>query len=362
MGQQKKDNSVAILAIILILLIIVLVGLIAYKYLVKDKEVTPVNEVIQENTIKDDKPVDTPTEQNIKIFRGEQRPVAVMLNSNLEATPQVGLNSSYLVYEAIAENGSTAMMALYKDNIDKPVGSIGELRHYFIDYALENDAMVVSNGSTTTAKSDIQAFNLDVIDTENDNYSDAFEVVTSRQDYNIITNIKNVIDLANNINMETKSDEDSVLNYVEKDSDIKSNTYANIITIPYNDGYSVKYVYDTKKKTYTRYVNNQKVSDWYNGVDVTTKNIIVEYIRNADINDGSGEGRQTLYNITDAEGYYITNGKAEKITCSKSSRNGKTLYLDKDGNEININDGNTFIQIVPIGTKVDFSTFDTTSL
>ena len=51
-------------------------------------------------------------------------------------------------------------------------------------------------------------------------------------------------------------------------------------------------------------------------------------------------------------GYYITNGKAIKITCEKTSRSAQTVYKDLDGNEIKVNDGNTYVQICPINAKV----------
>ena len=52
------------------------------------------------------------------------------------------------------------------------------------------------------------------------------------------------------------------------------------------------------------------------------------------------------------DGYYITNGKAIKIKCTKSSRSSKTVYKDLSGNEIKVNDGNTFVQICPINANV----------
>ena len=61
-----------------------------------------------------------------------------------------------------------------------------------------------------------------------------------------------------------------------------------------------------------------------------------------------------MKNIGDLEGYYITNGKAIKITCSKPSRREKTVYKDLQGNVIEVNDGNTYIQICPIDAKVTF--------
>ena len=56
--------------------------------------------------------------------------------------------------------------------------------------------------------------------------------------------------------------------------------------------------------------------------------------------------------IGSLDGYYITDGKAIKIKCEKQSRRDQTIYKDLDGNEIKVNDGNTFIQIVPIDANI----------
>ena len=57
-------------------------------------------------------------------------------------------------------------------------------------------------------------------------------------------------------------------------------------------------------------------------------------------------------NIVTFNGYYITNGEAIKIKCIKEARNLQTRYEDLNGNEIEVNDGNTWIHICPINSKV----------
>ena len=80
------------------------------------------------------------------------------------------------------------------------------------------------------------------------------------------------------------------------------------------------------------------------------------------MNDGENKDRQTLSNIGTLNGYYITNGKAIKITCEKTSRSAQTVYKDLDGNEIKVNDGNTWINICPTDAKVEITgTSSTTS-
>ena len=85
---------------------------------------------------------------------------------------------------------------------------------------------------------------------------------------------------------------------------------------------------------------------------MSTKNIIITFARNTTLNDGENKGRQTLHNIGELEGYYITNGKAIQITCEKSTRSAQTVYKDLEGNNIEVNDGNTYIQICPINADV----------
>ena len=62
---------------------------------------------------------------------------------------------------------------------------------------------------------------------------------------------------------------------------------------------------------------------------------------------GDNKGRQDIKNIGSGEGYLISEGYAAPITWEKKSRSAQTIYKFKDGNEIKVNDGNTFIQIQP---------------
>ena len=73
---------------------------------------------------------------------------------------------------------------------------------------------------------------------------------------------------------------------------------------------------------------------------------------NYTLTDKENKGRQGLKNIGTFDGYYITNGKAIPIKCTKTARKQQTVYKDLDGNEIEVNDGNTFINICPTNANV----------
>ena len=72
------------------------------------------------------------------------RNIAVMINNHPKARPYMsGLNDAFLVYEILVEGGYTRYMAVFNDKKTEKIGSVRSARHYFLDYALENDAVYV---------------------------------------------------------------------------------------------------------------------------------------------------------------------------------------------------------------------------
>ena len=143
-------------------------------------------------------------------------------------------------------------------------------------------------------------------------------------------------------------------NAINEIKNLEDGEIANTVTIPYSEVNTVKYEYDADKKEYVRYSRGEKQVDWDTKKTITTKNIIIEKADNWTLDDGSGKGRQTLDNIKTLDGYYITNGKVIPIKCEKTSRTSQTVYKDLEGNEIDVNDGKTFIQICPDDAKITF--------
>ena len=152
------------LVIILILLFIVLIilGVMAGKKVnnVKNnegKDLHSIGNVIQ------DKVQQSTEEEQVQIFKGNTRPIAVMIDNVGSARPQAGLNEAYLVYEIIVEGNLTRLMTVYKDADLEKIGPVRSARHYFLDYALENDAIYVHFGWSPQAQADIGKLRVDNI-------------------------------------------------------------------------------------------------------------------------------------------------------------------------------------------------------
>ena len=131
-----EKGRTKVLIVLLIIVIIAAGGTLAYK-LVKDKNKT--QEVTGEEN---ETPIIMKEEKKIKIFSGNDRPIAVMIDNHSDAWPQAGLQDAYMVYEIIVEGGETRLMALFKGaDVDK-IGPVRSARHYFIDYAMENLSLI----------------------------------------------------------------------------------------------------------------------------------------------------------------------------------------------------------------------------
>ena len=102
-----------------------------------------------------------------------------------------------------------------------------------------------------------------------------------------------------------------------------------------------------------RDVNGKKHTDYITNEQYHFKNIITYQVKNITLNDGSHKNRQTIDNIGSGKGYYITNGYAIPITWEKKSRAEQTKYRLENGEELVVNDGNTFIQIQPSGKNLE---------
>ena len=346
---MKQKNK---LLIILLIAIIVVIGIvIGVKALNKDNddltEVAKQEEKVEEKEIK------------IVDVNSKSRPYAVMINNNHAAWPQCGLEDAYLVYEIVVEGGITRMLALYKDQDTAKVGSVRSARHYFIDYALENDAIFVHWGGSPQAYSRLSN-GIDSLDGIALEGSVFFRDTSLNRDYEHtgFTSMEKVKKYAEDKGYARDTNKDLLLNYSADEIDMASlegAKVANSVDIEYSDYHSTSYEYDAENKVYKRSMSGKANVDLETGEQYTAKNIIIYKVRNYTLNDGDNKGRQELDNIGTGDGYLVTGGYVLPIKWEKESESAQTVYTYTNGEEIEVNDGNTFIQICPTDAEIEIN-------
>ena len=337
---KKKDRR--FITICLFIIILCLCG-IGYYYL-KDNNQT------LDNIIKKEKKLTIVDEDSKK------RPIAVMYDNNVGYNAQAGLQDSYLNYEIIVEGGLTRIMALFKDKDISLIGPVRSSRHYFLDYALESDAIYCHYGWSEFAKKDISALGVNNINglTNNNAYWRDNKIAAP---HNVFTDTNTLYDQAKKYSYSLETSNWQVLNYdTEKvnlnSEDNTNNVVTNNINLKYSNYHTTSYQYDSTNKYYLRFMDGKEHLDKTTTQQLHYKNIIIMKVTNRSIDS---YGRQDLDTVGTGEGYYITNGYAIPIKWSKTSRNSKTKYLNENGDEIKVNDGNTFIQIIPNTTTIELS-------
>lgn len=283
--------------------------------------------------------------------KSNNRPIAFMIDNNIGDAKHAGLQESYLNYEIIVEGGLTRIMSIYKDRDVKLIGPIRSARHYFLDYAVESDAIYSHYGFSPQTPKDIKELKVDNIDgtTDSEPYR---RDEKSKSPHNVFTNISYISNYLEKKNYSDETTNWKLLNISSDEVNIKdsnSENSASNVSMTYSENEYRSYSYDESNKYYLRSQNGEPHLDRLSGNQLHYKNIIIMKVENSLIDS---YGRQTLKTTGQGTGYLITNGYYKKINWSKQTRISKTDYTYEDGSEIKINDGNTFIQIVPIESKI----------
>lgn len=352
----KKKNL-----IILIIFIILIVSLAIFGITMLLKSGDNNSSIVdkKDNNSNDGKNDKVEPKVQIVDVNSKSRPFAVMINNLGTARPyHTGLQDAYLVYEIVVEGGITRYLALFKDNLPDTVGSVRSARHYYLDYALENDAYYVHWGWSPQAQSDISKLGIN-----NLNGLSSGKPYFFRQNLPVPTehtgfvNLQEMVKLANSKKYRSETNRSLLLNYSPTNIDLSKSDGvqdATKVDLKYSNSFVTNYVYDSNANVYKQSVNNKEHKDYKTGKQFTVKNIITYKVGNKTIS-GDAKGRQDLDNIGSGEGYFITNGVAVPITWEKTSRSAQTVYKYKDGTKITVNDGNTWIHIVPTGGNIGIS-------
>ena len=212
------------------------------------------------------------------IFSGDARPIAVMIDNEKPAwVNHGGLNSAYMLYEFIIEGGETRIMAFFKGVEPEYIGPVRSARHYFLDYAMEHDAIFTHFGWSPLAQSDIKTLAINNI---NGIYDTFFWRVPPKSSYhNAITSMANLKKQIEKKKYRDTSTAECVIDYNRYDTDIESGEIANSIKIKYSATQNVSYKYDTESKTYLRSMRGQVHKDSQTGEQFYAKNIIMIHVK-----------------------------------------------------------------------------------
>ena len=212
--RKSKRKNQKIVTICLLIVILCLAGIIYY-YVFSNNEVDiPI--------IKEPKK----EKKQLKIVdeNSNQRPIAVMYDNNVGYNSHAGLQDAYLSYEIIVEGGLTRIMALFKDKDVSLIGPVRSSRHYFLDHALESDAIYCHFGWSEFAKNDITALGVNNINGLT-NESAYWRDKNIRAPHNVFTSTETLYKKAKESTYKTEVSDWKLLNYSVDEINLSNDEY-----------------------------------------------------------------------------------------------------------------------------------------
>ena len=285
-----------------------------------------------------------------------KRPViAVMIDDQSAARPQSGLSQASVVWQAPAEGGIPRYMALFQDTDPKSVGPVRSARIYFIAWASEWRAVYAHVGGSPQALALLrssQGKGKVVYDADEMRWGGRYlyRIKERRAPHNVYSDAKKIRALAKAVGAKPRDYKavwqfapDAPLNERPKGSKIVVPYLANVIT----------YAYDRKSNRWLRSVTGEsKQVDAGTRQRIGPKNVVILLMSFAPLNDGSKKHRLEAQFTGKGTAWIATNGKAVKGTWKKDSMTGPTRLFTKDGKPVTLTAGQTFVQVVPIGTRL----------
>lgn len=366
MGARRMEKGRGGFRVIALLLLLVVAigaccGFLFYKFVIsnpdKTEDTVEVSARIEEDSI-DEEPALVEAVDIIDL-NSTTRPFAIVVNNTPVAVKvQEGLNKAYLVYELPTEGGTSRLLALFKDVDDLTVGTIRSVRHNFIDYSLESDAILTCFGWSHYAEDDLKKGVINYIQGLVDTpfwRNNPEKLASEHTAYTSIAKLRDTA-TAKKFNLNSTAAENTVLlKYNPGDVDLSGHDgaqVANSVNIPYGTGVRTEFKYDAATGMYNRFENGSANVDHATKEQFNTKNIIVQKITYNMCSDGY---YWDLHTVGSGTGFFITNGYAVPINWSKSSRSSKTKYTYLDGTEIEVSDGRTYIEVQSTGQSCTIS-------
>ena len=285
----------------------------------------------------------------------KRHPIAVMLDDLRPARPQSGLASASVVWHAPAEGGIPRYMAIFQDTLPTDVGPVRSSRYYYIAWAAEWKATYVHAGGSPQAIATLRAkgngqlvYNID----EFRHGTSFYRLRTRFAPHNLYTFGKTLRKIGRQAGAKDKAYAPAW--QFAPDAPLEARPYGGSIAVSYYAN-KISYKYDRKTNTYLRTVTGEKKqTDAADGRRIAPKNVIVMRMSFGPLNDGSHKNRLEAKVIGSGTAWISTNGKTIKGTWKKTALTKPTRFYDRDGKEVTLTIGQTFIQVMKQSDPVSF--------
>lgn len=359
LAQFIKNHKTGSVVSVVILIILIAFGIGFYFLHHTEKKLVE----IKDDTSQTASPTPTQTTQKTyNILDGlavdpsvaNRHPLAVIVENQVDARPQSGLDKASLVYEALAEGGITRFLALYSSFDAEKVGPVRSVRTYYVDWAHGYNAYIAHVGGNIDALDKIQAektYDLDQFAHSTPYWREySAGLATEHTMYTSTTKLfqeaaKLNYPSANNFNVYKFKDDPTAAELAAAPAQQK-------ISIDYlSSAYDVYYQYDKTTNSYKRFLAGQPELDKVTKTQLNPKNVIVMTVSRSATKTRINEAGYNMVTVGSGKAKIFMDGKEIDGTWKKASAATREMFYDTTGQEVTFNRGQFWISVIPQESK-----------
>lgn len=336
----------------------------------KEYEKSDVTESTTESTTEAPKPTNVNPLTGVADLSEEAigaRPIAIMVENSPEARPQWGFSAPDVVIEGMVEGGITRMMWLFADYTKIPkVGPTRSARHDYVEIALGMKAIYTHWGGSgqtnnTYAYATMNKYKVDHID------GIAYEGTYFKRDssrtapHNGYTNGELIGKAIKNLKIDVKANGTDWTMFKVVEDGVRlpfggASGGAAEVNVTYSSSYKYSFKYNAETNTYFSNLNGKAVTDGSNGEKVAYTNLIIMYANVDGVQTSVSQDKKLReWDLSSGNALWISNGSGEQITWKKGDATSPLKFYGSDGKELIVNKGKTYIGVVPLDQKANFS-------
>ncbi|HJM04239.1 MAG TPA: DUF3048 domain-containing protein [Candidatus Saccharimonadaceae bacterium] len=265
---------------------------------------------------------------------------AIMIENSPNARPQSGLKDSGVVFEAIAEGGITRFLVLYQNEKPELIGPVRSLRMYYVDWLAAFNPSVAHIGGSAKALQEIR--NGEYRDIDQFFNPGAYWRSTDRYaPHNVYTSFERL----DALNRAKGYKESNFTGFTRFDSEPAEEPTATKLSVSISSPtYNSAYTYDAKTNLYNRSQGGGPHLDREEGQIAPRVVIVMKTPMERVFEDGY---REQIKTIGSGEAHIFQDGTVQKVTWQKKSRTSQITFTDKDGDDVPLARGQTWITAVP---------------
>ncbi|MFT5874523.1 MAG: hypothetical protein ACI8WT_003493 [Clostridium sp.] len=333
----------------LLLCIIISISTISGGY---SNKTEPIATPIPSPPKKTETPVKTPqkyfspyTGEEVKKETLDNIAVLAIVENSVPARPQSGINAADIVYETMVEGGIPRFIALFQSDDAKKVGPIRSARSYFLDISSEYNLPFAHCGGSEEALSEIKNENL--MSLNEMTYASTYLRDSMRKaPHNLYTSTEKLREL-----VKTKKfikTPTVALKFDKTYWDNSASPKATNVLLKINKFYNTSYTY--ANGVYFKSMDGKSSTNKEDKLPLAFKNIVVQITSIKTQADGN---HLDIALVGSGDGYVISNGKFIKMHWTKKDVSSQTLLTDEKGNDLPLNPGKTWWNIVDKSTIVE---------